>query len=136
MPFPRALAKLNRVGANRLVRHVAPWFPGLGLVLHVGRKSGRVYRTPVNLFTADGHYTIALTYGRESDWVRNVLADGGCRIVHRSKEIRLVEPRIVHDETRAAIRPVERFFLRLFGVADFIVLDVAPSATRSGPAGD
>jgi deazaflavin-dependent oxidoreductase (nitroreductase family) len=136
MPFPRALAKLNRVGLNRLVRHVAPWFPGLGLVLHVGRRSGRVYRTPVNLFTADGHYTVALTYGREADWVRNVVTEGGCRIVHRGKEIRLVEPRIVHDETRAAIRPVERFFLRLFGIADFLVLDVAPSGAPSGPAVD
>jgi deazaflavin-dependent oxidoreductase (nitroreductase family) len=134
MPFPRALAKLNRVGLNRLIRHVAPWFPGLCLVLHVGRRSGRVYRTPVNVFTADGHYTIALTYGRDSDWVRNVLADGGCRIVHRGKEIRLVEPRIVHDETRAAIRPVERFFLRRFGIADFLVLDPPPAADRQGPA--
>lgn len=134
MPLPRGLARLNRIGLNRLIRHVAPWFPGLGLVLHVGRRSGRVYSTPVNLFTADGHYTIALTYGRESDWVRNVLADGGCRIVHRGRELRLAEPRIVHDETRAAIRPAERFFLRLFRIADFLVLDAAPSAARPGPA--
>src|SRR3954454_16536882 len=99
MPFPRALARLNRVGLNRIIRHVAPWFPGLGLVLHVGRRSGRVYRTPVNLFAADGHYTIALTYGAGSALVRNVRAEAACRIVPRSREIRLVEPRIVHDET-------------------------------------
>jgi len=126
MPFPRALARLNRVGLNRIIRHIAPWFPGLGLVLHVGRRSGRVYRTPVSLFTADGHYTIALTYGAGADWVRNVLAEGGCRVVHRGKEVRLAEPRVVHDETRAAIRPLERFFLRLFGIADFLVLDPVP----------
>jgi deazaflavin-dependent oxidoreductase (nitroreductase family) len=123
MPFPRALAKLNRVGANRLVRYIAPWFPGLGLVIHVGRKSGRVYRTPVNLFTADGHYTIALTYGPNTDWVRNVRAAGGCEVVTRGRRVRLAQPRIVHDETRAAIRTVERQFLRLLRVSDFMVLD-------------
>jgi len=130
MPFPRRLAKLNRIGLNRVIRHVAPWLPGFGLVLHVGRKSGQVYRTPVNLFTADGHYTIALTYGRDSDWVRNVQSEGGCRVVHRGREIRLTEPRIVHDETRSAIRPVERFILRRFGIADFLVLDEAPPGPR------
>lgn len=130
MPLPRALARLNRVGLNRIVRYIAPWFPGLGLVVHVGRKSGRVYRTPVNLFTADGHYTIALTYGPNSDWVRNVLAAGGCEVVHHNRRLELVDPRLVHDETRAAIRPLERVFLRLFGVSDFLVLDAARKASR------
>jgi deazaflavin-dependent oxidoreductase (nitroreductase family) len=125
MPFPRALAKLNRVGLNRVIRHIAPWLPGLGLVIHVGRRSGAVYRTPVNLFTADGHFTVALTYGPNSDWVRNVRAAGGCEVITRGRRIRLVEPRIVHDETRAAIRPIERQLLRLMRVADFLVLDEA-----------
>jgi deazaflavin-dependent oxidoreductase (nitroreductase family) len=123
VPLPRGLARLNRVGLNRLIRYVAPWFPGLGLVVHVGRKSGRVYRTPVNLFTKDGHYTIALTYGPHSDWVRNVLAAGGCEIVTRGRRVQLGSPRIVRDETRAAIRPLERVFLRAVHVADFLVLD-------------
>jgi deazaflavin-dependent oxidoreductase (nitroreductase family) len=128
MPLPRTLARLNRIGLNRIIRHIATWFPGLAVVEHVGRRSGSVFRTPVNLFTADGHYTIALTYGAQSDWVRNVLAAGGCDVVHRGRRIRLIGPQIVHDETRSAIRPLERFVLRLLGVADFMVLDAAPSA--------
>src|SRR3569832_1225384 len=106
MPLPRTLARLNRIGLNRIVRHIATWFPGLAVVEHVGCCSGAVYRTPVNLFTADGHYTIALTYGAHSDWVRNVRADGGCHVVHRGRRIRLVDPRVVHDETRSAVRPL------------------------------
>ncbi len=125
MPLPRAIARFNRVGLNRVTRHVAPWFPGLGLVIHVGRGSGTEYRTPINLFTRDGRYTIALTYGTETDWVRNVRAAGGCEIVTRRRRVRLVEPRLVHDETRAAVRPLERQVLRLLGVADFLVLDRA-----------
>ena len=125
MPLPRALARLNRVGLNRIIRHVAPFVPGLGVVVHAGRKSGRVYRTPVNVFAKDGRYTFALTYGATSDWVRNVRSAGGCTLRTRGRDVRLTNPRLVHDETRAAIRPVERAFLRLFGVADFLVLDRA-----------
>jgi deazaflavin-dependent oxidoreductase (nitroreductase family) len=123
MAFPRALARLNRIGLNRIMRHVAPRLPGLGLLIHVGRRSGRTYRTPINLFTADGHYTMALTYGPGSDWVRNVLAANGCEVISRGRRIRLGDPRIVHDERRAAIRPLERQFLRLMRVSDFLVLD-------------
>ena len=123
--MPRALARLNRVGFNRVLRHFVTWVPGFGLVVHAGRRTGRVYRTPVNLFTADGHYTIALTYGSDSDWVRNVLAAGGCDVITRGRRVRLREPRIVHDESRAAIRPLERVFLRAVRVADFLVLDRA-----------
>ena len=126
MPLPRTLARLNRIGLNRIIRHIATWLPGFAVVEHVGRRSSAVYRTPVNIFTAGGHYTIALTYGAQSDWVRNVLAADGCHVVHRGRRIRLVGPRVVHDETRSAIRPLERLFLRLFGVADFVVLDAAP----------
>jgi deazaflavin-dependent oxidoreductase (nitroreductase family) len=129
MPLPRTLAKLNRMGANRLVRHIAPWFPGLGVVIHVGRRSGAVYRTPVNVFTAGGRYTIALAYGSSSDWVRNVVAAGGCQLITRGRRVRLGNPRIVHDETRSAIRPLERQLLRLVRVADFVVMDVM----RAGP---
>ena len=123
MPLPRALARLNRVGLNRIIRHVAPHVPGLGVVVHAGRRSGRVYRTPVNVFAKDGVYTFALTYGARSDWVRNVRAAGGCTLRTRGRDVQLANPRLVHDETRSAIRRLERLFLRAFGVADFLVLD-------------
>ena len=124
MPLPRTLARLNRRGFNRVSRHVVPWLPGFGLVVHTGRRSGREFRTPVNVFPgADGRYTIALTYGTDSDWVRNVLAAGGCRLITRRRTVRLSHPRVVHDESRAAVRPLERRVLRLAGVADFLVLD-------------
>jgi len=50
----------------------------MGLVVHRGRRSGRVYDTPVLVFPADDGYVIALTYGPDTDWIRNVLAAGGC----------------------------------------------------------
>jgi deazaflavin-dependent oxidoreductase (nitroreductase family) len=116
---------MNRVGLNRVIRYVAPWMPGLGLVVHVGRRSGKVYRTPVNVFRDGGRYTFALTYGPDADWVRNVRAAGGCEVITRRRRVRLGEPRVVHDETRAAIRPLERQMLRLLRVSDFLVMEAA-----------
>lgn len=126
MPLPRAVARFNRFALNRVVRRIAPRMPGLGLVVHVGRRSGREFRTPVNVFTADGRVTIALTYGPQADWVRNVLAAHGCTLITRGRALHLVDPRIVHDATRAAMPPVVRQLLGVLRVADFLVLDEGP----------
>jgi deazaflavin-dependent oxidoreductase (nitroreductase family) len=120
MPIPKRVARWNKVGLNRAVQHVAPWLPGLALVVHRGRRSGRTYRTPVSVFgTADG-FIMALTYGPDTDWVKNVQAAGGCELRTRGRVVRVAEPRVYRDETRRGIRPVERQVLRLIGVADFL----------------
>lgn len=120
MPIPRRVARWNKVGLNRITRHVAPWMPGLGLVVHRGRRSGREYQTPVNVFGADDGFVIALTYGADTDWVKNVQAAGGCELRTRGRVLRVGSPRVYHDETRHGIRPLEREMLRLLGVADFL----------------
>jgi deazaflavin-dependent oxidoreductase (nitroreductase family) len=129
MPIPRVVGQWNKVGLNRVTKRVAPWMPGLGVVVHHGRRSGKEYQTPVNVFaTADG-YVIALTYGTETDWVKNVVAAGGCELRTRGKVVRLTAPRLFHDENRRDIRPLERQMLRVLGVADFLSLKTAPAAT-------
>ena len=131
MPLPRTLARWNKVGLNRVTKRVAPWMPGFGVVAHAGRRSGRRYQTPVNVFPARDGYLLALTYGPDSDWVKNVLAAGGCELVTRGRTVRLVSPQLVHDENRRGIRPVERQVLRLIGVADFLSLKTAPAAAAN-----
>lgn len=128
MPIPRAVGRWNKAGLNRVTRHVAPWMPGLGLVIHRGRRSGRQYQTPVNVFPAADGYILALTYGPDTDWVRNVLAAGGCELRTRGRTVRLVSPRLYHDEDRRGIRPLERQVLRVLNVADFLSLTSAPAA--------
>jgi deazaflavin-dependent oxidoreductase (nitroreductase family) len=128
MPIPRAVGRWNKAGLNRLTRHVAPWMPGFGVVIHRGRRSGRRYETPVNVFPAADGYVFALTYGPDTDWVRNVLAAGGCELRTRGRTVRLVSPRLYRDEDRRGIRPVERQVLRVLNVADFLSLTSAPAA--------
>lgn len=131
MVAPRAIAKFNRRVTNPILSRVAVRAPGFAMIHHTGRKSGKTYRTPVNMFPHEGGYMIALTYGPGSDWVRNVLAAGGCDAVVRGKTIHLVDPRVVHDPQRHGVPAMTRPFLRVVGVNDF--LHVRPEA--DAPAG-
>jgi deazaflavin-dependent oxidoreductase (nitroreductase family) len=128
MPIPDRVRRWNKHGLNRVTRHLAPWLPGFGVVLHRARRSGRQYRTPVSVFRTEDGYLFALTYGAGTDWVRNVVAAGGCELRTSGRVIRLTAPRLFHDEIRRDIRPLERQVLRIIGVADFLSLKTAPAA--------
>jgi deazaflavin-dependent oxidoreductase (nitroreductase family) len=113
---------VNRVLTNRITGLFAGHVPGFGVIVHQGRRSGRQYRTPVNVFGVPGGYLVALTYGTDSDWVKNVLAGNGCVLEVRGRRVRLVDPRIVRDESRRGVPPVVRTVLGLLGVSDFLRL--------------
>src|SRR5437016_8793807 len=123
----RWLAAFNLAVTNRISSRFAPRLPGFGIVTHVGRKSGRVYRTPVNVFRAPEGFLIALTYGRESEWVRNVLTAGGCDLETRHVLYQLSAPTIVHDPTRRRFPLLVRIVLRLIGANEFLQLSTSPA---------
>jgi deazaflavin-dependent oxidoreductase (nitroreductase family) len=132
MPLPERLARFNRIVTNRIARRVAGRAPGFAIVEHVGRRSGRTYRTPVNIFrNGEDRYVIALTYGRDSQWVRNVLAAGGAEVVTRGRRLRLVEPVVVRDEQRTMMPAGVRSVLGVIRVDDFMVLRRARSSVHS-----
>lgn len=131
MPIPQRIGRLNKVGLNRVTQHLVPVVPGFGLVVHHGRRSGAEYRTPVNVFRTDTGYVIALTYGPDTDWVKNVLAEGGCTLLTSGRSVRCARPEVYVDRERHHIRPVERAVLRLIGVDHFLALQTVWSeATR------
>lgn len=82
---------------NPLTRRFAGWLPGFAILSHTGRRSGRPYQTPINVFRRGDHYLFALTYGSNVDWVKNVVAAGGCEMRTRGRTIRLVEPVVIVD---------------------------------------
>jgi deazaflavin-dependent oxidoreductase (nitroreductase family) len=127
MPIPDGMRRVNKVALNKVTGVVAPWLPGLGVVVHRGRKSGKQYRTPVNVFPRPGErYVLALTYGPDTDWVKNVLAAGGCELLTRGEHIELSSPQLFHDEARSEIRVAERAILGLLHVYDFLELREVP----------
>ncbi|NGN64999.1 nitroreductase family deazaflavin-dependent oxidoreductase [Streptomyces sp. A7024] len=122
MVLSRRVARFNRVATNRVSKYVVGWAPGFGMIVHKGRKSGTEYRTPVNVFRAADGFVVALTYGPGADWVKNVLAEGGCTVITRRRSHRVYDPELVHDETRQLMPPVVRQILGLLDVQDFMVL--------------
>jgi deazaflavin-dependent oxidoreductase (nitroreductase family) len=132
MPLPRSLARFNLAVTNPILGHLAKRLPGFAIVTHTGRRSGRSHRTPVNLFRDGDDYMIALTYGSGAQWVRNVLAAGGCEVLTRGERIRLADPRIVRDPARAPVPAPVRPMLAAIDVSDFMLLrrhDAPPTAS-------
>jgi deazaflavin-dependent oxidoreductase (nitroreductase family) len=111
-----------------LTRPPARRLPGFGVVVHRGRKSGRQFQTPVNVFETSGGYVIALTYGAESEWVKNVLAAGGCELITRGRRRQLISPEIVRDAQQRAVPRVLRPFLRFMNVTNFLCLELTDAA--------
>jgi deazaflavin-dependent oxidoreductase (nitroreductase family) len=120
VPIPLAIGRLNRVGFNRLSTPVARHLPGFAVVHHRGRRSGREFQTPVNVFPVQGGFVLALTYGPDTDWVKNVLAAGGCIVETRGQRITCTAPRLYRDPDRHHIRPLDRAMLGLLGVDHFM----------------
>ena len=63
MQLPQWLARFNRHFTNPILRMWRAGRRRLGFLEHVGRKSGKAYRTPLNVFSTDDGVAILLTYG-------------------------------------------------------------------------
>ena len=105
---------------NRLTAPFVTWLPGFGVITHIGRKSRRVFRTPVNVFRAPEGFLIALTYGPNSQWVQNVLAAGTAELETRRTRFHLSAPTVIHDPTRRRFPLIVRIALRILGATDFL----------------
>ena len=110
---------------NPLSRRVAGWLPGFGILTYPGRKSGRRYRTPLNVFRRGNLFVFALTYGSEVNWVQNVLAAGGCELRTRGRDVRLVDPELLVDPAGRLVPLPVRVFLRANRVTEYLRLRAA-----------
>lgn len=123
MPIPMAVARLNRYVANPVARRIAGWAPGFCILTHVGRRSGREYRIPLNVFRADDGFVFALTYGSNTDWLKNVMAAGSCTIRYRRADFSLEQPRFFPTEEGMGHVPLPvRVILELIAVTEFLHL--------------
>ncbi|MGA7944997.1 MAG: nitroreductase family deazaflavin-dependent oxidoreductase [Candidatus Sulfotelmatobacter sp.] len=123
----RWLAKINIAFTNRITSLFAGWLPGFGILTHLGRKSGKVYRTPINVFRASNGFIIALTYSSQSEWVKNVLAAGGCELRTRGKRYQLSSPQVVDDPTRRRFPISVRVVLKIVGADEYMELSKSPA---------
>jgi deazaflavin-dependent oxidoreductase (nitroreductase family) len=118
----RWLARINIAFTNRITSLFAGWLPAFGILSHVGRKSGKIYRTPVNVFRAPSEFIIALTYSSQCEWVKNVLAADSCELKTVGRKYRLVAPKVVRDTTRRRFPLPVRLILTLVGADEYMEL--------------
>ncbi|OMB94177.1 peptidase [Mycobacterium colombiense] len=106
MQLPQGLARFNRRVTNPIQRMWAGWLPPFGIVEHVGRRSGKPYHTPVNVFNTEVNgkpgVAILLTYGPDRDWLKNLKAAGGGQVRSRGKTFGIADPRVVSRDEAAA----------------------------------
>jgi deazaflavin-dependent oxidoreductase (nitroreductase family) len=125
MPAPRWVARANKAGLNRVTKFIAPWAPGWAVVVHRGRKSGKTFRTPLWAFRRQDGFVIALTYGAEADWVRNVVSAGGCELESRRRRYQVGDPRVYRDENATDMPAFIRFMLRrVIKAPEFLSVEV------------
>jgi deazaflavin-dependent oxidoreductase (nitroreductase family) len=116
------MARFNRTVANRMIGPAMARMPGFAMVHHRGRRSGREFRTPVKVFRHGADYVVTLPYGARADWVKNVLAAGGCDLMVGRRRVPVVGPRVFTDDGAVRIPRVLRFVLARMKVTTFLAL--------------
>jgi deazaflavin-dependent oxidoreductase (nitroreductase family) len=116
----------NKYATNKVLIHIAGRrFGHFSIVIHTGRKTGRIYRTPVIAEPVENGFVIALTYGRKVDWAANVLARGGCSLQWKNHDYLLAEPRFIEKETGLGAFPgILKPALRMASIQDFLRLSI------------
>jgi hypothetical protein len=64
---------------NPITRLFAGCLPSFAILRYRGRRSGRDYRTPMNVFRDGDRYVFALTYSSDVEWGRRRVRDGDAR---------------------------------------------------------
>jgi deazaflavin-dependent oxidoreductase (nitroreductase family) len=113
----RLSAPLGRLVAGR--RFLTIW----AMVEYRGRKSGKLYHTPLAVHrTADG-FVFPIPFGRETQWPKNVIAAGGCSVRWDGRTFRVGAPEIVSPEIGLrAFNPLQRAILRVIRTDRFLVV--------------
>jgi deazaflavin-dependent oxidoreductase (nitroreductase family) len=110
--FPRRLAHVNRVFTNRLMRPIARLLPPLAVIEHRGRRTGRVYQTPVFAFRRDNEVVVVLSYGARSDWPLNLVAVAGGAVIRKGRRAMLDAVEIVPVADAGPLSPLGQFSCR------------------------
>jgi deazaflavin-dependent oxidoreductase (nitroreductase family) len=125
MHLPYFMRRVNRVFTNPVLGTVAWIVPGMGVIHHTGRETGRKYRSPVMAFRSKRGFVIPMTYGRDVDWGRNIMKAGRCDLMCIGKRYTLRNPRIVDGNAAYAHLPIGiRSALRAANLPGFVLLDL------------
>ncbi len=119
------MRQFNKNVINRLTGKIARSAHGPFVIIqHTGRKSGKPFETPIIAILTGDSFVVALTYGPEVDWYKNISAAGKCGILRHKKHYAIRSIESLDPSAALAYFPApERGILRTVGIHDFIKLD-------------
>lgn len=113
--FARFLNPLTLLVAGR------SWMPIVGVIRHRGRKSGRMYATPLGMRHLGDAFVMPLTFGDKAAWYRNVLAAGSCVVTYQGRDYRLADPEVIdYSAASPAFPRYELAQFRLAGINEYL----------------
>jgi len=125
MNYPRALRVIRFFARflNPLTLLIAgrSWMPIVGVLRHRGRKSGRVYATPLGMRHLGDAFVMPLTFSLNAAWYRNVVASGSAVVTYKGRDYKVVDPQVIDYATAAPAFPrYELLQFRLIGINEYV----------------
>ncbi len=118
----------NKYVTNRVLRGFAHSSRGpFAVIRHVGRRSGKPYETTIMVWPKGDEFVIALTYGPEVDWLRNLTASGKGTLLWHGRNFAIGRPEPVDSAAALPAFPLPiRFILGRLGTHQFVHVKAAP----------
>ena len=123
MKFPVWLENFQIKYINPMAVPLARVMPGITVIKHRGRTSGKNYETAISAYRKGNTVAIMLAHGK-TNWVKNILAAGAADIRLGRRDLHLVNPRIVAAGTDDASLPRMARIAARRGVGVFVA-DIA-----------
>jgi len=102
------------------------WMPVVGILRHQGRRSGRMYATPIGMRPLGDSFVIPRTFSDNAAWYLNIKAAGGATVKYLGRNYELVDPQVVDYATaKPAFPRYELLQFRLIGINEYLRLRIA-----------
>jgi deazaflavin-dependent oxidoreductase (nitroreductase family) len=119
MRFPVWFENFQIRYINPVAVPLARFMPGITVIKHRGRTSGKNFETAVSAYRKGHTVAIMLAHGK-TNWVKNILAAGEADILLRGRDVHLVNPRIVEAGTDDRSLPTMARLAARRGVGVFV----------------
>ncbi|HXD82483.1 MAG TPA: nitroreductase family deazaflavin-dependent oxidoreductase [Candidatus Acidoferrum sp.] len=132
-PRARKVVRFVASFVNPLVLLIAGrrWMPVVGILRHRGRRSGRLYATPIGMRPLGDSFVIPRTFSDHAAWYLNIKAAGEATVKYLGRDYELVDPQVVDYATaKPAFPRYELLQFRLIGINEYLRLRVVPQGAR------
>ena len=125
MPIPDRIRYVNKRFTNKIMMVIAGKKGSpIALIRHWGRKSGKPYEIPILVVQKGKQLFFALTYGKNVDWYKNILATEKAELRLNGLWIPLCNPKILDPEAGyQAFGRIKGKILKSLNVNDFFVME-------------